>query len=310
MVVSWVNIFELETGAMMKTKFKGHQSFSMREGWLYKGLKGVSEKPELFLTIENAMDSLGLGSNMVMSLRYWLPTLGLSEEINQGTNKGQSLTDFGKNVLANDIHFQRIGTLLICHYNLVSNFEKATSWYFFFNEYSQKEFSKEDFFLSLQSWATSLTNIAPSSLASDVDCLLKTYLDEEKNTDFEDLKGSPFSLLGLVKRDWDRTDIFFKSPIEINLIPSLIAMYMILKQIEIKNKTVKELNLSELLEDKQSIGLILNLRVDFLVSLLERLVQEGYLNYIHTSGLEMIKVVNHKLTSELCLEGYYKGLKV
>lgn len=292
-----------------KSKFKGHQSFSIREGWLYKGLKGVNEDAELFLDTIMAMDRIGLGANMVKSLRYWMPTIGLTEEKTVGKERGQSLTPFGRLVFDNDLHFQKIGTLLLCHYNLACNFEKATSWYYFFNEYKQKEFIKEDLVLSLNSWIPSSEKVAESSISSDIDCLIKTYTEDVNPIDFEDLKGCPFGQLGVIKRSRNRNEVYQKHAVPPELIPSEIALFMILKQIEKKGRPNKELSLSELLEEKESIGLLLNLRIEHLSILIERLNREGLVRFIHTAGLEMVKIIDDTLISEQMLVKYYEGLE-
>ena len=54
-------------------KFRAHETFSIRKGWLNKGMKQVAKDPSVFVSKEyNPMDVLGIGSNMVKSLRYWL----------------------------------------------------------------------------------------------------------------------------------------------------------------------------------------------------------------------------------------------
>lgn len=293
---------------MAKYKVKGHQSFSIREGWLYKGLKGVNEDSELFLKTIIAMDRIGLGSNMVKALRYWMPTIGLTEEKNSGKERGQTLTPFGHLVFDRDLHFQKIGTLLVCHYNLACNLYKATTWYYFFNEYKLKEFIKEDVLVSFDSWISKLEKIAESSISSDIDCLIKTYTEDTSTVDFEDLKGCPFAQLGLIKRSRNRNEVYQKHAVKPELIPSEIALFMILKQIEKKGRVNKELSLSELLEEKESIGLLLNLRIEHLSILIERLNREGFVRFIHTAGLEMIKLNDSTLTSEQMLVKYYEGL--
>ena len=82
-------------------KFRAHETFSIRKGWLSKGMKQIVSDPSVFVSKErNPMDVLGIGANMVKSLRYWLPTVGLSAiPKNKGT---QHLSDFGKIVYAND----------------------------------------------------------------------------------------------------------------------------------------------------------------------------------------------------------------
>ncbi len=293
---------------MAKYKFKGHQSFSIRSGWLYKGLKGVTEDSELFLDIIKAMDNIGLGSNMVKSLRYWMQAVGLTEEKTSGKGRGQTLTTFGNLVFNEDLHFQRMGTLLLCHYYLACNTKKATSWYYFFNEYKQKEFIKEDLVLSLQSWINEKAKIAESSIISDIDCLIKTYIEDLNTIDFEDLKGSPFSQLGLIKHSRNQTSVYKKHPMAPESIPSEIALFMILAQIEKKGRIIKELSIAELLEEKESIGLILNLRIEHLSLLIERLNREGAVRFIHTAGLEMVKIIDETLTSQQAIFKYYEGL--
>ena len=62
-------------------KFRAHDTFFIRKGWLSKGMKCVKAKNDVFVSkVENPMDVLGIGSNMVKALRYWLQTVGLTVE--------------------------------------------------------------------------------------------------------------------------------------------------------------------------------------------------------------------------------------
>ena len=54
----------------MRFKFSGHQTFVFRHGWLEKGVRGVAESPTIF-SEENALVRLGVGKNMVESIRHW-----------------------------------------------------------------------------------------------------------------------------------------------------------------------------------------------------------------------------------------------
>lgn len=68
-------------------KLRGHETFFIRKGWLTKGMKYVRQNPDVFTAKEpdrKPMDVLGIGSNMVLSLRYWLLATGLTEELNTG----------------------------------------------------------------------------------------------------------------------------------------------------------------------------------------------------------------------------------
>ena len=59
-----------------KVKMKRHESFSIREGWLSKGLLSLKDNKNVF-TGQEATDLLGIGTNMVKSLKYWMLATGL-----------------------------------------------------------------------------------------------------------------------------------------------------------------------------------------------------------------------------------------
>ena len=67
----------------MPMKFRAHDTFFIRKGWLSKGMRNVVANRDVFVTKDkqrNPMDVLGIGANMVKALRYWLPVVGLTEE--------------------------------------------------------------------------------------------------------------------------------------------------------------------------------------------------------------------------------------
>ena len=74
-------------------KFRAHETFFIRKGWLSKGIKYVEQtEGRVFIDKENnPMDVLGIGSNMVKSLRYWLQAVGITYE-----NAATEIYGFGK----------------------------------------------------------------------------------------------------------------------------------------------------------------------------------------------------------------------
>ena len=99
----------------------------------------------------NPMDVLGIGANMVKALRYWLQAVKLTSEPAAG-RKEQTFTEFGKVVFENDPYIEEMGTLWLLHYQLASNKDDATAWYYFFNEFKATEFTKEDFVKQLSNY--------------------------------------------------------------------------------------------------------------------------------------------------------------
>ena len=59
-------------------RFSGHQSFPFRYGWFAKAAEQIGRDPRLFGR-EDALAQLGVGKNMVASIRYWCEAAGLME---------------------------------------------------------------------------------------------------------------------------------------------------------------------------------------------------------------------------------------
>ena len=62
-----------------KYKFSGHQTFAFRYGWLEKGVRAAAECPTVFAE-EDALVRLGVGKNMVESIRHWCLVTQMLEE--------------------------------------------------------------------------------------------------------------------------------------------------------------------------------------------------------------------------------------
>ena len=68
----------LATGQIAAPRFAGHETFPLRYGWLKKAADGITSDPSLF-TRADALVRLGVGKNMVRSLRHWAMAPGIVE---------------------------------------------------------------------------------------------------------------------------------------------------------------------------------------------------------------------------------------
>jgi hypothetical protein len=107
--------------------FAKHETFYIRDGWLYKGIQAIQTDPLIFAN-EEAPQILGLGKNMVRALRYWMTATQLAEESATKYGKEQTLTEFGKAVAEFDKYQELDGTLWLLHYHLATNYKDATAW--------------------------------------------------------------------------------------------------------------------------------------------------------------------------------------
>lgn len=293
-------------------KFRAHETFFIRKGWLYKGLKNVDKSADVFVSkVKNPMDELGIGANMVKSLRYWLQAVGLTSEPNSGP-KVQTITDLGKIIWENDKYMEETGTLWLLHYQLASNQENATAWYFFFNEFYHTEFKKEDFVLNLKNYISMNSSkdekkIVDSSLESDFDCIINTYVPRAKSNPGkvhpENNIDCPFGELGLIDILSKRNKVYKKAQPKKDDIHPLIILAIILDQAN----GGKEIKISSILTSKCNVGKIFNLDVVALMNYLYKLQQLGYLRVIRTAGLDIIRIITDMDFYE-CIIKYYDSL--
>lgn len=293
-------------------KFRAHETFSIRKGWLNKGLRNVIINPEVFVSkTNNPMDELGIGSNMVKSLRYWMQAAGLTTEPNHG-RRAQSLTDVGRLIYDNDPYFEEVGSLWLVHYGIACNKELATSWYIFFNEFNNSEFSLNEFYSKVRKYVNMIdSKNMPSerSIDEDFKCIYSTYVTREKlnpgKVNPEDNIESPLTELGLIELVSVKKGkrIFRKSTPHINNIPLLIFLSVIIKNSEGK----KEIKISSLQKDACNVGKVFNIDTITLFEVLYRLENMGYIKVIRTAGLDIIRLETDMSALD-CIRKYYDNL--
>lgn len=289
-------------------RFRAHETFFIRKGWLSKGIKNVVADPAVFMgNSGNPMDVLGIGSNMVKSLRYWLQTVGLTTEPAYG-KKEQSLTDFGKLVKQYDPYIEELGTLWLLHYHLAKNLNDATSWYFFFNEFKLMEFDKDDFVRQLSAFLRMQNEeVSERSLEDDYNCIINTYLSRMKSNPEKAQPESnidcPLGELGLIDISNKKNKIYRKVSPKKETIHPLVVFAVIIDQA----CGAKEIKISSLQNDKLNIGKVFNMDIISLTSILYELELLGFIKVVRTAGLDIIKI-NGDFSFISSVEEYYKML--
>ena len=304
----------------MGMKFRAHDTFFIRKGWLSKGMEQIVRKPNLFVDKnENPMDILGIGANMVKALRYWLTTVGLTEEPSTG-RKNQTLTkELGKYVYDNDRYIEELGTLYLLQYRLACNRNEATAWYFFFNEFTLSEFTKEEYVQEIQNYimmAEDGSPVALRSLNEDFSCIVNTYLPRYKSNPGrvspENNIDCPFGELGLIDIANKKKKTFKKSTPSAKSINPWVAFAVIIDQATEKDKDGNdiirdEIGLNELYSKPCNIGKVFNLDTITMLDVLHEIENLGLIKIIRTAGLDVIHI-NEKMTFEDCVKRYYKTL--
>lgn len=273
-------------------KIKGHQSFHIRRGWIYKGLNEVNKDSVVFSRKDIVhTDVLGIGSNMVTSLKYWLEALKIVDKKREGSKNLIVPSEIGRLILEKDPYLEEIETWQLLHYNLATNEDQATTWYWFFNEYKGNKFTRENLFYNLNSYIIKKYDkeVSERSLKDDINCLLNTYVEREVESP-EDNIESPFAVLGLINIDNKKNG-------ELNYIKSYkykLNMYLAYYILRNLAKERENLDLKDIIDSKNSIGNIFNLNSYEVMDILDNLQNLDYIKVIRTGGLDYISFIDKR----------------
>ncbi len=281
-----------------KIRLKGHETFILREGWLAKGLKAVSDNPKVFSEYAGA-DALGVGTNMAKAIRYWLRAGGVTAE-----SKGEvRLSAMGRLIKEYDAYFEDIFTMWLIHAGIACNAELATSWYVIFNKIGNEEYTKDELcdVLMRELKAYSMQQELPeSSVLADVTAIINMY-SRDKNVDYdpEEKKVSPFSELTLLKRN----GITYKKYMPAQeILPDMAVLFLIRRYFE--NEKTDSVSIDTLLKGDMLPGKIYNLNRVALNFYLDKLASDGYIAVNRTAGLDMVYSMS-TITPEKVIEKYY-----
>lgn len=291
-------------------KFRAHETFFIRKGWISKGIHALKENPEVFITKDvNPTDTLGIGSNMVKSLRYWMQATGITTEPSKG-KRTQSFTEFGKLVAEHDPYLEEMGTLFFIHYKIMSQKSLATSWYYFFNLFKACEFTKEDFVKDLNKYILDETGEEGSerSLTDDFNCIIGTYVPRYElnpgKVSPENNIDCPLGELGLIKQIDHTKKIYKKMAPPVSSIDPWIVLAVIMENAGDRS----DISLNELLNGVNNIGRVFNLDVVSMIDVLQNAEITGAIKIIRTAGLDIVRL-EKKYTFLDCVKNYYRSVE-
>lgn len=286
----------------MKTlKLKRHETFTIREGWLEKAINQIAANPTTFGKDCGAKE-LGIGSNMVKSLRYWVQATNLISF----NNKGAALTKLGEIIFKNDKYFEDDFTWWLIHLQLVTNFADAPVINTIYN-LPFSSFDKEFLMRNLKEYYdnNNYEYGADSSLDSDISVFFKMYFSDEV-TNPEENYGCPLSRLELLTSLDKKT--FKKLSPSYESLNYRIVYLSIVKCFETANEDISKgisFNIEDLCTMKNNPLAIFNLSRSMLFLYLEDMRKAGLINLIKTAGLNTV-YINYIKSEEEIINEYYK----
>lgn len=281
------------TRAVGQVSFSGHETFVSRYGWLKKGVDAVSADPHVFTTDE-AMVTLGVGKNMVRSIRHWGLAMNILEEVPQSRGAAIQASRLGLFLLGEggkDPYLEDPNSLWLLHWELATNERRATTWAWAFSLLRTYEFTREALFGLVQSELRRRGFDVPSehSLRRDIDCFVRTYTPSKKMLLLEDSLECPLTELGLLEEDEVSGMLQFRAGYHQSM-SMVVFAYALLEFWERTPHDRETLPFSDLAFGYGSPGLVLKLDENSLTERLERLehLTAGRLAYTDTAGIRQV----------------------
>lgn len=173
-----------ELNKIRSLTFSGHDSFQCRQLWLKKGYDFLVEGNSF--NDENAVISLGVGKNMVSSIRFWMKAFNIIDQKDQ-------ITEFGNRLFNNengyDPYLEDDASLWLLHYQLVKS-GVSSIYNIIINEFRKEKihFNKESFILYMKRIAESNPelNLNENTLGKDFVVFTNIYKNDSDSKDIEE----------------------------------------------------------------------------------------------------------------------------
>ncbi|MCC6909697.1 MAG: DUF4007 family protein [Phycisphaerales bacterium] len=198
-----------EHRSVQSISFSGHESFPLRFAWPTKAVRRCTLDPTIF-NRSDAVVRLGVGKNMVRSIRHWASRAGLIETIGDDRRGGSYRPSalgtlvFGEH--GADPYLEDPGTSWLLHWQLCADPTRSpTTWFYLFNEHREPSFSVEELVNAL--WKAGaeagVKKLSRNTIERDVKCLVRAYTpaDPDRKLSQEDTYDSPLADLGLLHKE-------------------------------------------------------------------------------------------------------------
>ena len=274
--------------------------------WLKKG-HDFLDKGKMFKEADAVVD-LGVGKNMVASIRFWMKAFGLVDE----NEKPNELATYLFGQSGKDPFLENHGTLWLLHYCLVKT-ELASIYRLVFNEFRKvrNEFNRQhllNFIRHSCAGNETKTHFNEKTVGYDIGVLTKNYIRPTgKIRSIEDDYSGiliDLQLISTLERDdtggvtWYR----FESSDRRDLSSELV-LYVILDNFE----NQQSISFNDLMTGNNSPGMLFGLHRDGMYGKIEELVQRYPLQitFKQDAGIQELQFKGTKLKKKEILEAYY-----
>ena len=258
---------------------------------------------------------------MVDSIRHWCRVAGLIIE-NSGRRGHFVPTELGETIFDDqkgfDAYLDDPATLWLIHYQIATNANQATAWYWAFNISRGNYFTPNVFKRELYEWAQreytrgqekkkKLRPISDNTLQRDVNCFIRTYCSSHHSDGVvEETFDCPLVELNLIAELSEGNGYEFQRGAKETL-PIEVVAWALDKFWESDFSRSNTLSFSKLMSDPLSPGRVFRLDEDTMTMHLEdlRKLTNGALEYEESTGLKQVR--RHKDLNRMEFLNRYYG---
>ncbi len=192
-------------------RFSGHQTFPLRIAWLPKAVAEISKGNDPLSNVDDGIISLGLGKNMVESLRCWIKAFQIA-------TKGEgrwALTSIGELIFSPsdglDPYLEDHSTSWLLHWLICTNTQAPFfAWECLFNRWHSPEFSANQVLeIFRQETDRSKKTASDVTLRQHWEVFVHSYRPP-RGGKAEDHLDCALSVLGLIREAGEKRDLLGK----------------------------------------------------------------------------------------------------
>ena len=292
----------MESNNIIKFTFSGHESFACKTLWLKKGYDYIKGKKDF--NSPEAVVHLGVGKNMVSSIRFWYKAFGLSKDAE--TNR---IADYifnsedGKDPFVEDL-----GTLWLLHFLLIHT-KEASLYNLFFTEFHKErhEFDRSQIasFVKRKMIEAGKDNLFnENTIKKDIGVLLQNYClprNPQSNEDFSTLLMDLDLLRQMDKKDNvnSRERYFFNVEGKRQVVPEIFLFAILMAKEEEDNSIPYDM--------LQELGLIFGMDNLEVIEMSKSLADKycDSLSYSDVAGIRQLQFIKQMKPKQV-LDMYYE----
>jgi len=263
------------TTILLEPMFARHETFAPRFAWFKKTYDQVLETPEVF-SAHDATLRLGVGKNMVRSMRFWAGATELVRPRRPTRAERLQVTELARVLLSDDgwdPYLELPATAWLVHWRLFASGCHLPVWWYAFNDYRQSDFTVPTLAAEATRAIPALYNLREpvlNSVRRDVECLTHTYVRRTGNDLApEDAFACPFRILGLIEAEPDRNGVYrFRNGAKANLPPEIL-LFAALDFAAGHRTTARSISIGRLTRGSGSPGRVFQLDEDSLLESLD-----------------------------------------